>query len=459
MGHNKPFLSRIRARFASLLRACLQRLLISSCPAPSGNEGYTSIMSDVLHPAAADALSADRSDAGSDTGSDTGPETRSRAAARLASAPSADSAASASLPSAAPVDASPPLAGASLPSVLAAPIEAPPLSAPVDVQTLAALFGNALASVMQQSVPPPAPPRGPTVAPQAYRIDSNEHAPGTILVNQVRVPPGFSFSKETTQRSVADWLNLVEHFCVSFRVAHPVAMASTHLQDAALHWFLTWLDTRDPHTISWSDFRAAMLASPLVDPGSVQALLDQHRSLTQGSRGVLEYVRTATALRQRGSTHRFLKDYPEHFWLEGFRAGLKRDLQARMPALTESTTFADYTTLAVNIGRPLETSAAGGGHSRWPRRSGGGTGASPTVAALAPPAAFADDEQALAQWEREHLKGPERREARLKRQACTFCGISGHRANQCPAKSTPSVNAVAHQDILVDTENGGGAAY
>ena len=34
MGHNKPFLSRIRARFASLLRACLQRLLISSCPAP-----------------------------------------------------------------------------------------------------------------------------------------------------------------------------------------------------------------------------------------------------------------------------------------------------------------------------------------------------------------------------------------------------------------------------------------
>jgi len=329
----------------------------------------------------------------------------------------------------------------------------------VDVQTLAALFGNALASVMQQSVPPPAPPRGPTVAPQAYRIDSNEHAPGTILVNQVRVPPGFSFSKETTQRSVADWLNLVEHFCVSFRVAHPVAMASTHLQDAALHWFLTWLDTRDPHTISWSDFRAAMLASPLVDPGSVQALLDQHRSLTQGSRGVLEYVRTATALRQRGSTHRFLKDYPEHFWLEGFRAGLKRDLQARMPAITESTTFADYTTLAVNIGRPLETSAAGGGHSRWPRRSGGGTGASPTVAALAPPAAFTDDEQALAQWEREHLKGPERREARLKRQACTFCGISGHRANQCPAKSTPSVNAVAHQEILVDTENGGGAAY
>ena len=233
--------------------------------------------------AAADASAGDRSDAsGSEAGADSPRVTRARSAARLAAAAgrarSADPVARASLPSAAPVDASPPLAGASrpsaapplaslpsaapvdasppladasLPSVLAAPIEAPPLSAPVDVQTLAALFGNALASVMRQSVPPPAPPRGPTVAPQAYRIDSNEHAPGTLLVNQVRVPPGFSFSKETTQRSVADWLNLVEHFCVSFRVAHPVAMASTHLQDAALHWFLTWLDTRDPHTISW----------------------------------------------------------------------------------------------------------------------------------------------------------------------------------------------------------------
>ena len=40
MGHNKPFLSRIRARFsASLLRACLQRLLISSCPAPPVHGG------------------------------------------------------------------------------------------------------------------------------------------------------------------------------------------------------------------------------------------------------------------------------------------------------------------------------------------------------------------------------------------------------------------------------------
>ena len=407
--------------------------------------------------AAADASAGDRSDAsGSETGADSPRVTRARSAARLAAAAararSADPAAEASRQlrsPAAPVDVNA--------STTAAPVSASPLSAaPVDVQALASLLSTALASAMQQSAPPPA---SRTVAPLPYRIDSNEHAPGTLLVNQVRIPPNFSFSKETTQRSVADWLNLVEHFCVSFRVAHPVALASTHLQEAALHWFLTWLETRDPHAVAWSDFRAAMLASPLVDPGSVQALLDQQRALTQGSRGVLEYVRTATALRQRGSTHRFLKDYPEHFWLEGFRAGLKRDLQSRMPAITESTSFADYTTMAVNIGRPLETSAAGGGHSRWPRRSGGGTGASTTVAALAPPEAFANDEPALAQWEREHLKGPERREARLKRQACTFCGISGHRASQCPAKGTPSVNAVAHQEIRVDTENGEGAAH
>ena len=119
--------------------------------------------------AAADASAGDRSDAsGSEAGADSPRVTRARSAARLAAAAgrarSADPVARASLPSAAPVDASPPLADASLPSVLAAPIEAPPLSAPVDMQTLAALFGNALASVMQQSVPPPAPPRGPTVA-------------------------------------------------------------------------------------------------------------------------------------------------------------------------------------------------------------------------------------------------------------------------------------------------------
>jgi hypothetical protein len=47
------------------------------------------------------------------------------------------------------------------------------------------------------------------------------------------------------------------------------------------------------------------LGSSLVDPSSNQSLLDQQRALTQGSRSILEYVRVATTLRQKGSSHRF----------------------------------------------------------------------------------------------------------------------------------------------------------
>ena len=47
------------------------------------------------------------------------------------------------------------------------------------------------------------------------------------------------------------------------------------------------------------------LGSSLVDPSSNQSLLVQQRALTQGSRSILEYVRVATTLRQKGSSHRF----------------------------------------------------------------------------------------------------------------------------------------------------------
>ena len=49
----------------------------------------------------------------------------------------------------------------------------------------------------------------------------------------------------------------------------------------------------------WSDFRRAMLASNLVDPSGFQTLIDQHRSLSQGQRSILDYVRYATTLRQK----------------------------------------------------------------------------------------------------------------------------------------------------------------
>jgi hypothetical protein len=73
------------------------------------------------------------------------------------------------------------------------------------------------------------------------------------------------------------------------------------------------------------------------------------------------------------------------------------------------------------------------GH-RWLRRSG----ASATVAALFPPPDAATDEAKLAAWERSNLNNQDRRDARVKRGACTFCGVSGHKVNQCPVKPQPS---------------------
>ena len=55
------------------------------------------------------------------------------------------------------------------------------------------------------------------------------------------------------------------------------------------------------------------------------------------------------------------------------------------------------------------------GH-RWLRRSG----ASATVAALFPPPDAATDEAKLAAWERSNLNNQDRRDARVKRGACTF---------------------------------------
>ena len=183
---------------------------------------------------------------------------------------------------------------------------------------------------------------------------AQEWAEPYLAVNNVRVPAGFAFARESSQRTVSDWLAYVENFCSGMRVAHPVALAAMHLQDEALRWYLAWQGGRDPYGIPWSEFKSAMLASSLVDPYASQELLDEQRALTQGSRSIIEYVRFATTLHQRGSSHRFLASYPQHFWIESFRAGLNSELQSRMPAISESTTFEEFTAAAIRIGSPLE---------------------------------------------------------------------------------------------------------
>ena len=335
-------------------------------------------------------------------------------------------------------------------------VTAPPGSATASFQE----FASMLASVMQQANA--AGSRAAPQPPQPYTLDSNIVAPGTVSMQQARPPAGFAFAKETAQRSVADWLAQVEHFCVSMRVAHPVALAGNYLEGGALLWYLQWKGDSDPHELVWSSFRRAILSSNLVDPAGFQTLIDQHRSLSQGQRNILDYVRYATTLRQKAFSHRFLAHYPEFFFVEAFHACLSKDLQSRMPEVNEWTTLAAYTLIAIRIGRPLERPgwkppAPSGGGSRWPRRSG----ASATVAALSPPPEAATDEAKLAAWERSNLNGQDRRDARIKRGACTFCGVSGHKATHCPVKPA-RVNALAYDDdvatLHVDTENGVGAA-
>ena len=353
-------------------------------------------------------------------------------------------------------DSPPTLAGApTAPFVTAPPGVAPASFDPKLLEFASLCAASAASAVLQQ-----ANAAGSRVAPQPpqpYTLDSNIVAPGTVSVQQARPPAGFAFAKETGQRSVADWLAQVEHFCVSMRVAHPVALAGNYLEGGALLWYLQWKGDSDPHDLVWSSFRRAILSSNLVDPAGFQTLIDQHRSLSQGQRNILDYVRYATTLRQKAFSHRFLAHYPEFFFVEAFHAGLSKDLQSRMPEVNEGTTLAAYTLIAIRIGRPLERPgwkppAPSGGGSRWPRRSG----ASATVAALSPPPEAATDEAKLAAWERSNLNGQDRRDARIKRGACTFCGVSGHKATHCPVKPA-RVNALAYDDdvatLHVDTEN------
>jgi hypothetical protein len=93
---------------------------------------------------------------------------------------------------------------------------------------------------------------------------------------------------------------------------------------------MQWKGSSDPHELVWSNFRRAILSSNLVDPAGFQTLIDQHRSLSQGQRSILDYVRFATTLRQKAFSHRFLAHYPEFFFVEAFHAGLTKDLQSRI---------------------------------------------------------------------------------------------------------------------------------
>ena len=83
----------------------------------------------------------------------------------------------------------------------------------------------------------------------------------------------------------------------------------------------------------------------------------------------------------------------------------------------------------------------------WQQRYNRAAGAEkPTVfGAIMPMPPAGQDEISRAAWERANLTAEQRRQARMLRGACTYCGISSHLRDACPglAKKNTSVNSMA----------------
>ena len=166
------------------------------------------------------------------------------------------------------------------------------------------------------------------------------------------------------------------------------------------------------------------------------------------------YLDKANDIYQHRKTHPFLQDYNEHFFIEMFRYGLQKDIQSRLPGITASTTYESYTTNALRIAAPLEalagaaTPAAKKPWQRFNRAAGTekqGSAAHPIVfGAVTPMPPSGQDEISRAAWELANLTPEQRRQARMLRGACTFCGISKHLREACPvlAKKNMGINAI-----------------
>ena len=103
----------------------------------------------------------------------------------------------------------------------------------------------------------------------------------------------------------------------------------------------------------------------LLDDAADQRALDDAKALVQGGSSIENYIKKATTICNGRLAHKNLKHYPEFFFIEMFRSGLSTEIKARIPAITDSTDFTAYTkmalnntTMALNIGIPLESAAA-----------------------------------------------------------------------------------------------------
>jgi hypothetical protein len=271
----------------------------------------------------------------------------------------------------------------------------------------------------------------------------------------VRHNSALDFSGPTAAVPVSSFLNNMKAFIRLHKTSAPALLASGYLTKDAAKWFHTNYGEEDMYKVSWNDFSNAMLKSYMVDSTSDQRLLDKCKTLSQGTLSIKDYLDKSNDIYQNRKTHPFLKDYNEHFFTEMFRYGLHRDTQSRLPAITIDTTYENYTTTALRIAAPLEAlsgPATPAAKKPWQRfnRGAGAEKTSPAprtvpFGAVTPMPPAGQDELSRAAWELANLTPEQRRQARMLRGACTYCGISTHLRDSCPelAKKTGGVNGVA----------------
>jgi hypothetical protein len=357
---------------------------------------------------------------------------------------------------------------APLTAPLTTPLAVPPTASPavLDMAVIAAILqqnqqqNQQMMQMFQHFVaaPPQAPTTTTTTLPTTiiavpYNINmppSNGKDPEAVRHNTALDFPG-----PTAAVPVHAWLNNMAAFCKLHKTSAPSLLASGYLIKGASAWFHATYGEQDMYKVFWKDFSSAMLHSYMVDSTADQRLLDKCKTLSQGVLSIKDYLDKSNDIYQNRKTHPFLKDYNEHFFIEMFRSGLHRDTQSRLPAITADTTYETYTTTALRIAAPLEAlagPAVPAAKKPWQRfnRSAGAekTGPAPRAVAFGavtpmPPAG--QDEVSRASWELANLTPEQRRQARMLRGACTYCGISTHLRDSCPelAKRTGGVNGVA----------------
>jgi hypothetical protein len=315
---------------------------------------------------------------------------------------------------------------------------------------------NNFQQMLQRFSPPQAPTTTTAALPTIIAVpyDINKPPVNGKDPEAVRHNPALDFPGPTSAVPVSSFLNNIKAFSKLHKCSAPALLASGYLTKGAAQWFHTNYGEHDMYKVSWNDFSNAMLKSYMVDSTADQRLLDKCKTLSQGTLSIKDYLDKSNDIFQQRKTHPFLKDYNEHFFTEMFRYGLHRDTQSRLPAITIDTTYETYTTTALRIAAPLEAFAGSAMPAKKPwGRFNRGAGAEKTnpaprtvpFGAVTPMPPAGQDELSRAAWELANLTPELRRQARMLRGACTYCGISTHLRDSCPelAKKTGGVNGVA----------------